>query len=101
MFTIYRYSIPIKDNFEIELPEGAAPLAFQVREGTDHGLNLWAMVDPDRPRVSVKFRIVGTGQPLTDTFEWKYLGTAQSGGGRFVWHLFVETGHAYITEGGE
>jgi len=48
---------------------------------------LWAYVDPTEPRVTRKFRIIGTGHPIA-TDPGDYIGTFQMGGGALVFHVF-------------
>jgi hypothetical protein len=50
------------------------------------GFFLWAIVNPDAPKLKKKFFCVGMGHP----FEIKnktYIGTVQ--GNSFVWHYFM------------
>jgi hypothetical protein len=48
-------------------------------------LCLWALVDPERPRVARKFEVIGTGQRLPDQ-PLHYWGTVLDG--PYVWHVF-------------
>ena len=63
MLTIHKFPFATTDNVTIEMPEGALILDVQVQE---HIPCLWALVDPDAPKVGRSFRIYGTGQPIND-----------------------------------
>jgi len=85
MLTIYKFPIPIADNFTLPLPSGAACLSVQVQHGQPC---LWALCEdpeagPIKPR---KFRLAGTGHPIAKG--GKFVGTFQLNGGALVCHLF-------------
>ena len=83
MKRIYKYPVPITDEFKLELPEGAKLLNFQTQDNKPH---IWALVDPMRQLEAVGFRLFGTGQPIGNTDTLEYVGTVQIE--PFVWHLF-------------
>lgn len=85
MITIYKYSVPIKDEFELELPQGAKILAFQTQNDDPM---IWALVDSEKETGKRKFTIRGTGNPIESDMvdDDVYIGTIQKDG--FVWHLF-------------
>lgn len=84
MRSIYKFSVPIKDDFTLELPKGAKPLAVQVQHGKPM---LWVMVDPDEPTETRSFRLAGTGHPLADGVDYRHVGTFQMEWGALVFHL--------------
>lgn len=86
MPAIWKYMVEVADQFEIEMPEGARVLCVQVQH--DHP-QIWAMVDPDAPMVTRRFRVVGTGHGIEAPIG-PYVGTFQLYGGSFVGHLFEE-----------
>jgi len=43
---IYKYLVPIKDVFTVDMPDGAAVLSVQVQFGEP---KMWALVDNSRP----------------------------------------------------
>lgn len=47
-------------------------------------MTMWAEVDPDAVTGPVTFKIVGTGHPIPDDFD--FVATAPSG--PFMWHLY-------------
>jgi hypothetical protein len=88
MKMIYKYPLAIVDDQTITMPEGVHLLTVQEQNGA---LCLWAMVNPEaRPR-EVRLRVIGTGHPIPDGLEgYSWLATAQTAGGRLVWHVFVD-----------
>jgi len=79
MRKVFKYVI---ENELVQLPKGFKAMSFQAQGRRD--LCLWALVDPDAPKDTVHFRVVGTGHEVDP--RWTYIGTAQQGA--FVWHLF-------------
>ncbi len=83
---IWKYAVSLADVFEIAMPEGATILTVQMQVDVPV---LWAIVDPDAPRVWRQIAIIGTGHVFgADPQAILYLGTFQQSGGRLVWHLF-------------
>lgn len=87
MKKIYKYYIPIADEFELELPERAKILTFQAQN--DAGC-IWAIIDTDVITIEkVKFRMFGTGHSIREEIdELEYIGTIQIFDDNLVWHLF-------------
>ena len=50
-------------------------------------ITVWALVDPEAPLISQRFKIIGTGTPITITGHEKFLGTVFQG--HLVWHVFA------------
>lgn len=67
----------------IRMPRGAQPLHFNVQKGIP---TLWALVDPEAPRIRRAFRFAGTGHPIETKHNPRYVGTCFHD--PFVWHLF-------------
>lgn len=89
MRTIYRYSIPIRDRFTIELPFGARFLHAECQLRAPHEASMWFLVDTEQKPVKRTFAIVGTGNPAPDYINAsEHLATFQMLVGAFVWHLF-------------
>jgi len=84
MRTVWKYQIPIKDYFELELPQGAKILTIQVQYGEPQ---LWALVDPTAQLEFRLFRLSGTGHPITNR-NLDYIETVQQLEGQFIWHIF-------------
>lgn len=87
MITIYKYQIPIKDKFEIEMHRGAVILSVQVQRGIPC---LWAMVDKEMSKGMRKFILLGTGHDsgLDSSSRLNYTGTFQLHDETEVYHLF-------------
>lgn len=86
MRTIYKYPIPVRDKFTLELPRRArfVHLALQGTD-TDHTpLFAWFDVDTDAPLEERRFYLHGTGHPIW--LNEVHLGTVLVGA--FVWHLY-------------
>ena len=81
---IWKYDIPLTDEFSLPLPEGAQFLAVQIQHGSPRA---WFKVDPEQAPVPRHFRLVGTGNPCEQE-GLIYQGTFQLGGGAAVFHLF-------------
>ena len=86
MKTIYKYAIPILDEFMIKLPIWSKILAFQVQDETPV---IWVLTDTNYPMEERNFSIRGTGNPIEGGSVESdiYIGTVQKKHG-FVWHLF-------------
>jgi len=93
MTTIYKY--PIIAKHETEFGSSVyAHLVPQSRKFIKAGLDsngypcVWALIDPETPLIMTKFILVGTGQPMDDSFFGRtHIGTfIQS---PFVWHIFT------------
>jgi hypothetical protein len=96
VITIYKYPVRIVDESTVEMPRGAKLLSVAV-VGDD--VFLWALVDTEAKMAVRRFRLAGTGHPLTaasveahplDMVQLanKFVGTALTHGGSLVWHLF-------------
>ena len=84
MITIWKYEIPIEDNFSIEMPFNCKILSFQVQK--DNPM-IWCQVDTNRPLTKRVFRLCGTGHELENS-HWKFIGTIQIHNGDLIFHLF-------------
>jgi hypothetical protein len=87
MLTIWKYTIPVADDFSLSMPAGASPLSIQVQYDEPQ---LWALVDPDETVFQeIKFRLAGTGHPINiPEMDLSFIGTFQLDGGSLVFHLF-------------
>lgn len=85
---VFKYELPVSDTFDLTLPPARLlHVGFQGRPPC-----LWAMVDSaSEVRRVRKFRLAGTGHPLThDPKRLMFIGTCSTiaFGGDFVLHLF-------------
>jgi len=63
MRKIFKYQIPIQDEFELELPVGARILSFQIQYEEPV---IWAIVDPDAEKEKRYFNLYGTGHLMKE-----------------------------------
>ena len=94
--TIWKYELEVTDDQVIKVPKDAKFLMTAQAQPNRHlrlkaALCVWAIVDPDKPRVDVKFKVLGTGNPCDIGPNFGYLGTAQFFEGSLVFHVFMET----------
>lgn len=84
MKTIWKSPLEITDRQTIQMQPDAEILTVQVQNGVPC---IWAHVDPEQPMAVREILTVGTGHPAPDEIEG-YIGTYQTYGGQFVWHVF-------------
>jgi hypothetical protein len=82
VITIYKYPFPIHDSFTLEVPDNFKILKVEVQHYTPC---IWMMVAVDRPKITIKFRLYGTGHKVESDWD-DHVATFQQG--NFVWHLF-------------
>lgn len=85
--TIWKYEIPVREKFTIELPKSARVLAVQNQMDVPC---MWILLNPAEEKKTCNFRLVGTGHDVPVNAEDFYLGTFQVAGGEFVFHVFQE-----------
>ncbi len=83
MKRIFKYPFELGDDVTVWMPEGAKVVSVQVQR---EGVCFWAIVEPQAPEVQRRFSVRGTGHELGDVGE--FIGTVQTHGGGFVWHIF-------------
>lgn len=94
--TIWKFTIPVTDVVEVEMPRNARVLPFvQTAKSGELGpraaLNLWAEVHPNLEKVMRRFHIVGTGNPFPNVQHSAYVGSVVDG--PFVWHVYEGMHH--------
>lgn len=90
MKTIWKYQIPLTDNFALNLPVGAKFLHLNPTPqyaGNSALFDSWFEVETDAETVETKFLIRGTGHELPIN-AGDYLVTFITG--YYVWHLYSE-----------
>lgn len=97
MRVIYKYPIPIRSSFTLDMPSEARMLSFQVQYGVP---TLWALVNLDSPKARWVFKLLGTGDPQpNDEHLANYIGTIQHEG--YVWHLFHAGCQLFMSDSSE
>jgi hypothetical protein len=88
MKTVFKYVLPmhLSNNIAIKMPPGAKVLTCREQDGN---ICLWVQVDPmllaSEDRI---FSYFGTGHPMPENANLKYVGTAMLSGGGLVIHVF-------------
>lgn len=86
MRKIYKYPVPITDDFDLELPIRAKILHFGDQS---QSLYIWALIDPDAKTEIRHFRLAGTGHPIDEPGgALDHVGCVVGHKGMFVWNLF-------------
>jgi hypothetical protein len=84
--TVWKYELPITDGVDLLMPDGAEVLLvgnqYPVNIST---ITLWVRCDPEAPKRTRHFTIVGTGNPATSA---PHVGSVIMAGGSLVWHVF-------------
>lgn len=83
--TIWKYPLPIQDEFTIRMKAGAVPLSVQIQNGEP---TLWAAVNSQAEDEQHRFSIRGTGHPLDIARHDSFIGTFQLERIGLVFHLF-------------
>jgi len=89
MLKVYKYDIPVADEFSLTIKRGAMLLTFAWQASEfGEGFKLWALVEPDEMEATRRFRMSGTGHDIQQAAsELGYIGTAFHPTG-VVTHLF-------------
>lgn len=81
---IFKYEIPIEDEFTLKLPHSSQILSFQCQKGKPY---IWVLHPENKPLVDHHFSLIGTGHHIKPC-ECNFIGTVQLLGGDLVYHLF-------------
>lgn len=85
MKTIWKYPIPITDEFTLDLPIGAEVLSVNLQYKKSY---IWVFIPNTNSETTKRnFRLFGTGNPV-DIEGYEYIGMLMQW--PFVWHLFEE-----------
>lgn len=105
MKTIWKFPFEVGDIIELEMPSEAIILHVDVQiqttnqeYGASHGTSfgssvkqevpcIWALVDSEAPKETRKFRLFGTGHPLSDE-PLTHCGSFKMAHDKLVFHLF-------------
>lgn len=91
MKTIWKFEIPAGDEFSLSMPVGAEILSVATQGRMPC---LWALVDPEGPKVPHHFKLRGTGHPCDDVNPDEFVGTFMVQDGALVFHLFTNKAKA-------
>lgn len=86
MQTIYKYQLPITDDFEIQLPINSEFLKIDIQH---ENVVMWVKLDKDSEMKFYQFHCYGTGHPIENK-NLKYIDTIIIDNGNLVFHYFVE-----------
>lgn len=90
MLKVFKYPIPINDDFEMKLPRGAQILHIDSQQGQPM---LWALVDPGALKETRRFRFAGTGHEIIENPEnLIHRGTFKLHGDALIFHIFERKG---------
>jgi hypothetical protein len=85
---IWKWALTPENPNIIEVPMYAQFLAVQIQHDMPQ---IWALVDENQPKKARTIMIYGTGKALPNK-PGDYIGTFQTDGGTFVWHVFEYKG---------
>lgn len=87
MRSIYKYTLRVTDEQEIEMPRGARILSVQNQR---EDICVWVDVDVDATPTIRIFSVYGTGHELPGdiSLTGKFLGSVQLSGGSLVFHVY-------------
>ena len=97
MKTIWKFAICFDEQTGIMMPRGAEILKVDASDSdrNDYPITqlqngyIWAIVDPDAPKVLRKIDVRGTGYGLSDSLgKHNYIGSVQIVSGTLVYHFF-------------
>lgn len=87
--TVWKYDLMIDNHAQAEMPRGAQILSAADQDTNRYTLQVWALVDPDAPKVKRGFTIVGTGHEH-ERIRGTFVGTVLKLRGGLVFHVFVD-----------
>lgn len=75
----------LADDAPISMPRGARILSLALQRGEPH---VWALADPEQPKVLRRLRVIGTGMRLGDVANSVFVGTFVLDRLGLVFHVF-------------
>ena len=86
MKQVWKYTLALDDYQDIDMQIGAEVLSLDVQHNT---ICIWALVDPEKGTEKRRFRIAGTGHPITDQRQLlNFIGTVMTADCALVFHIF-------------
>jgi len=90
MRTIWKFKIQTIDEQQIAMPFGAQILCVQIQNAEPY---IWALIEDDSNQREERWiEVFGTGNPIGNASERKYIGTYQLDNGNLVFHVFEYLG---------
>lgn len=86
MKSIWKFPLGQSTHPILTMPEGAEILSVQAQRDEPQ---LWALVDPDAPKVKRQFHVYGTGWDVEQE-NLRFISTVQMHRGTFIFHVFEE-----------
>lgn len=84
--TIWKFPLEVKETQYIYLPDGAEILSVQAQLNVPC---LWAIVNPKNKKCERRIEMRGTGNPLSQVGQFRFIGTFQiTQGMNLVFHVF-------------
>ena len=88
--TIWKFELRVDDLQTVSMPPDSKVLTAQVQR---EKVCIWALVDPNNAqRIDYPVWVHGTGHPVTDAAQGRYVTSVQLAGGALVFHVFVGLG---------
>ena len=87
MYTIYKYELEVTDKQVFEMPYGAKPLSVDTQNG--HPC-MWVQVNTNTKMFKYEVVIVGTGHPLPNMMNLKYVGTFKMYNDKLIYHVYFQ-----------
>jgi hypothetical protein len=81
---IFKWTLAITDRQNLYMPVGAKLLTVQMQNEMPQ---LWALCNPEAPKETRTFNIIGTGNPIQND-PGQYIATFQINSGMLVFHVF-------------
>lgn len=88
--TIWKIHLKQTGASMVEMPKGAQVLSVGWDGG--HLLSLWAKVLPEQEVEERQFVVLGTGWPIDEKRELKFIGTVSQAGNTLICHVFEVIG---------
>jgi len=85
--TIWKFTLRVADFQTVSMPPDSRVLTAQVQR---EEISIWALVDPNNAqRIDYPIWVHGTGHPVTEAAQGRYVASVQLAGGALVFHVFV------------
>jgi len=83
--TVWKYSLETRDVQDVEMPKNANIIHCAEQNNV---ICLWAEVEPDAPKITKTFYIVGTGWDHRPECLLRHVGSVVESHRPLVWHIY-------------